>query len=191
MERVSVLLPFICAFCCFLSFGVAFAEEKSLGILEISFDFTRQRTIASNQYALWIEDAQGNLVKTLFVTGFTGRGGYLRRPDCLPTWVQKARPASRTPQEIDAITRATPKSGTQVYTWDGRDAQGNFVPPGTYRFLIEATLYWSNRVLFVGTFVYGGESVDAIPITVEYFGKGANEGMIGNVKARYVAYAGS
>lgn len=182
---MSVLLFFVVVFS-LLPTSFALAQEgKSQGILEISFDFTRQRTIASNQYAVWIEDVQGNLVRTLFVTGFTGRGGYLRRPDCLPTWVKKANPASRAPQEIDAITGATPKSGTQLYTWDGRDEKGNFVPPGTYRFVIEATLYWSSRVLITGTFTYGGESVDSIPIKVEHFGGKENEGMITNVRARY------
>lgn len=159
-------------------------EQESLGTLEISFDFTRQRTMASNQYAVWIEDAEGRVVKTLYVTAFTGRGGYRRRPDCLPTWVQKARPQEIP--DIDAVTSATPKSGPQVYTWDGRDEAGNFVPPGVYRFVIEATLYWSNRVVFTGTFAYGGESVDAIPVMVERFGGKENEGMITNVKARYI-----
>lgn len=176
--------------------GVCFGGEKddeseakgeSKGILEISFDFTRQRTIASNQYAVWIEDAEGNMVKTLYVTAFTGRGGYLRRPDCLPTWVKKANPASLAPEEIDAISSATPKSGQQTYTWDGKDEEGNYVSLGEYRFFIEATLYWSNRVVFTGTFVYGGESIEDIPVTVERFGGKENEGMITNVKAEYKA----
>lgn len=160
-------------------------DNQSLGILEISFDFTRQQTIASNQYAVWIEDSEGNLVQTLYVTAFTGKGGYLRRPDCLPLWVQKARPQEFP--NIDTVTSATPRSGPQVYTWDGRDAKGNFVLPGTYRFVIEATLYWSNRVVFSGTFTYGGKSIDSIPVTAEYFGGRENEGMITNLTARYKA----
>lgn len=186
MERMSIAL-FVLSLTFLLGLlapQVSGKEHQSLGTLEISFDFTRQRTIASNQYAVWIEDAEGKLVKTLYVTAFTGRGGYKYRPDCLPTWVKKAHPQELP--NVDAITSATPKSGPQVYTWDGRDAAGNFVPPGVYRFVIEATLYWSNRVVFTGTFTYGGESVDTIPITVERFGGKENEGMITNVRARYV-----
>uniref|UniRef100_A0A7V4DH71 DUF2271 domain-containing protein n=1 Tax=Candidatus Caldatribacterium californiense TaxID=1454726 RepID=A0A7V4DH71_9BACT len=156
------------------------------GVLEITLDFERQRTIASNQYAVWIEDEEGNLVKTLYVTRFTGRGGYRQRPDCLPTWVKKANPASLPPQTVDAITSATPQSGRQMYTWDGKDENGHPVPPGTYRFFVEATLFWSSRVLFSGTFAYGEGSVEDIPITVEYFGERHNEGMITNVRARVV-----
>jgi len=46
-------------------------ENRSKGTLEISFDFKRQGTIASNQYAVWIEDDKGKLIKTLYVTRYT------------------------------------------------------------------------------------------------------------------------
>lgn len=185
MERIGVFLALVIVFLVFPGFSIFAEEGKSLGILEITFDFTRQRTIASNQYAVWIEDAEGNLVKTLYVTAFTGKGGYLRRPDCLPTWVAKANPGEI--ENIDAITSATPKSGTQTYTWDGKNEAGNFVSPGVYRFVIEANLFWANRVVFTGTFEYGGESVESIPVTVTYSGEKKNEGMITNVRARYRA----
>jgi hypothetical protein len=73
-----------------------------------------------------------------------------------------------------------------VYIWDGKDENGNPVPPGTYRFFVEATLFWSSRVLFSGTFTHGKGSVEDIPVTVEYFGERHNEGMITNVRARIV-----
>ena len=162
-------------------------EDKSRGILEISFDFKRQGTIASNQYAVWIEDDKGKLIKTLYVTRYTAKGGYLYRKECLPTWVEKAKPSSLTSTVIDAITSATPSSGTQRYLWDGRDEGGNYVEPGRYRFYIEATLYWTNRVLYSGAFLYGGENQENIPITVKYFDGQSNKDMIQNVKAKYIS----
>ncbi|MCX7668066.1 MAG: DUF2271 domain-containing protein [Atribacterota bacterium] len=160
---------------------------KSQGVLEISFEYERQKTIASNQFALWIEDAKGNLVKTIYVTRFTGRGGYEKRPECLPEWVKKANPPSWTEEMIDVIATATPKGGPQVYTWDGHDEAGNLVAPGEYRFVLEANLFWSNRVVYSGVFHYGGESESEIPVTATYFEEQTREGMIKNVRAKYTA----
>jgi len=155
------------------------------GFLEISFKFQR-KGIASSQYAIWIEDKTGNLIKTVFVTSFTARGGYTFRKDCLPTWVSKAKPQLNK-TEVDAVSGATPPSGKQVYVWDGRDQHGNPVVPGEYRFYLEATLYWSNRVLYSGTFFHGGPSQENIPISISYFGNQKNKDMIQELKARYVS----
>lgn len=160
---------------------------RSQGVLEVSFEYVRQRTIASNQFALWIEDAEGNLVKTIYVTRFTGRGGYTRRPDCLPTWVKKANPSSWPAALVDTIATATPPGGLLVYTWDGHDEAGNLVAPGEYRFFLEANLYWANRVLYSASFHYGGESQEEIPLSVTYSGDDARREMIRNLRVRYVA----
>ncbi|MEN3186315.1 MAG: DUF2271 domain-containing protein [Atribacterota bacterium] len=160
---------------------------KSQGVLEISFEYERQKTIASNQFALWIEDAKGNLVKTIYVTRFTGRGGYEKRPECLPEWVKKANPSLWSREMVDGIATATPKGGLQVYTWDGHDEVGNLVVPGEYCFVLEANLLWSSRVVYRGMFHYGRESQDEIPVTVTYFGERTREGMIKNVNAKYTA----
>lgn len=45
-------------------------DSQVNGKLKISIDFNRSSTPASNQYAVWIEDMDGNVVKTLFVTNF-------------------------------------------------------------------------------------------------------------------------
>jgi len=65
-------------------------ERSSLGRVEISFPFVRQSGSASNQFAVWIEDKQGNFVKTLFVTDFTAQGGYRTRKEGIKTWVQRS-----------------------------------------------------------------------------------------------------
>ncbi|MCX7795300.1 MAG: DUF2271 domain-containing protein [bacterium] len=184
---IVTLLSFILFSSKGLSSTSAPSENKSKGLLEISFDFKRQGTIASNQFAVWIEDEKGKLVKTLYVSRFTAKGGYLFRKDCLPIWVEKAKPSSLPPEAIDAITGATPSTGPRKYTWDGKDENGNYVPSGKYRFCIEATLYWTNRVLYSGVFLYGGESQENIPISVKYFDGESNKDMIQNVKAKYIA----
>ena len=80
-------------------------------------------------------------MRTVFVTRFTGRGGFNNRPDCCPTWVSKANPQSHNSDEVDGYTGATPQNGRQQYVWDGKDDNGNVVASGTYRVCIEGTLY--------------------------------------------------
>ena len=83
------------------------AKENSAGErLEISFRFQRGG-IASSQYAIWIEDETGRLVRTLYATSFTAEGGYEYRKDALPVWVSKAKPQALSSAQIDAITGAT------------------------------------------------------------------------------------
>ena len=158
--------------------------REGLGFLEISFKFKR-KGIASSQYAIWIEDKAGNLVRTVFVTSFTGKGGYAFRKDCLPVWVNKAKLQLRR-LEVDAVSGATPPSGKQVYIWDGKDQYGSPAAPGEYRFYLEATLYWSDRVLYRGNFFHGGLPQEDIPVLVSYFGGQRNKDMIQEFKARYV-----
>ena len=45
------------------------ADDDIVGRVEISFDYNRaERDYANNQFAVWIEDQDGNLIETLFVT---------------------------------------------------------------------------------------------------------------------------
>ncbi|MDR2037847.1 MAG: DUF2271 domain-containing protein [Bacteroidales bacterium] len=60
--------------------GERLSENNGNGVLEITVSYVRQSGHGSNQYAVWIEDSVGKLVKTLYVTQFTAKGGYVRRP---------------------------------------------------------------------------------------------------------------
>ncbi len=136
---------------------------KKTKTLEVSFDYQRQAGPGSNQYAVWIENDKGEVVKTLFITSYTTKGrtrpgeepmrGYVKRPNCVPTWVKAAKAAEQTDQQLDAITGATPQaSGSQTFTWDFTDQQGNAVPKGNYKVIVEATLYQASDILYTGTF---------------------------------------
>lgn len=161
-------------------------ETTATGTLTVKFDYTHYPTLATGQYAIWIENATGQLVRTVFVTRFTGRGGYNNRPDCCPTWVSKANPQSHNSDEVDAYTGATPQNGRLQYVWDGKDDNGNVVASGTYRVCIEGTLYWSSRVLFQGMFELGGPSAN-VDFEVEFSSnEQTNRDMITNVTAEYI-----
>ena len=131
--------------------------------LEVSFNYERQNGPGSNQYAIWIENEQGEVVRTLFVTAFTSKGrargsqkparGYTYRPACVPTWVQHVKAEERTDEELDAVTGATPQqSGRQTFVWDFKDQSGKPVRKGTYKVFVEATLFNQSIVLYTGTF---------------------------------------
>jgi len=78
---------------------------------EITFTFTRQSGSASNQYAIWIEDAQGQFVKTLYAARWTANGGWNRRPTSIPLWVKQSG-LSAIPRELtDTVSGATPRTG--------------------------------------------------------------------------------
>ena len=153
--------------------------------VDISFDYARQSTMASNQLAVWIEDADGQMVKTLLVTNFTAvRRGYRSRDMSLTEWVKTADPESMGDAEIDAISAATPSTGRLVYSWDMTDANGERVPDGIYTIRVEGTLFWESSVLYLAELdtanAMGGElsvmMVRSEPDNTD------NEAMIGNVR---------
>ena len=52
----------------------AMAQKGKAKSLEVSFNYQKQAGPGSNQYAVWIENEKGEVVKTLFVTSFTTKG---------------------------------------------------------------------------------------------------------------------
>jgi hypothetical protein len=127
-----------------------FDDENASGEVVITFDYEKQSGHASNQFAVWIEDTDGILIKTLYATRFTANGGYRDRPDSIALWVEKSGLAALTKPEVDAFTGATPKSGRTTYTWDLTGLDGEQVKPGEYKFFVEGTLRWKNNVVYSG-----------------------------------------
>jgi len=161
----------------------------------ITLDYVKQSGSASNQFAVWIEDADGRLIKTLYVTQWTAKGGYKTRPDSIALWVEKSGLASMQKSQVDAISGATPRTGTQAYSWDLTDADGDTVEPGEYRFFVEGTLRWKNYVLYSGTITIG-DAPATVVADVEYTyeasdrnaaltGESPENAMIGAVTANY------
>lgn len=138
-------------------------KAAKIKTLEVSFNYQKLPGPGSNQYAVWIENDKGDVVRTLFVTSYTTKGrtrpgeepmrGYVKRPNCVPTWVKQAKAAEQNDQQLDAFTGATPKTGgTQIFTWDFTDQQGKAVKKGTYKVFVEATLYQASDIIYTGTF---------------------------------------
>jgi len=152
--------------------------------VEVSFEFTRQSGHASNQFAIWIEDAQGQFIKTLNVTRWTARGGWNRRPDAIPIWVRQSNVSNMSRDQIDTISSATPRTGVLTYTWDGTNNRGTPVPAGEYILILEGTLRWGNRVIYRAPIVLG-QRANITEVNAEYFGEStAERSMINNVRVR-------
>ena len=135
------------------------SKTAASGEVVITFDYARQSGSASNQFAVWIENMDGQLIKSLYATQWTARGGYAGRPDSIALWVEKSGLASMPQSEVDAVAGATPRAGTLAYVWDLTDTNGNTVSPGKYKFIVEGTLRWRNHVIYSGMINVGGESV--------------------------------
>lgn len=160
--------------------------------VEVSFDYQKQQTHGSNQYAIWVENAQNEVVKTLFVTSFTAKGrsrdgqpsprGFVFRPACVPTWVKNSGAANMTDEALNAFTGATPaESGTQAFVWDFTDQQGQKVEAGEYRVYVEATLFDQTRVIYSGN--VSSNQAGEVELTFEKFGDEKRfDAMISNVK---------
>ena len=174
------IIPFIVAMQLFVSvcafpynYSLAEASVSVPGLLTITFNYEKQPGLASNQFAVWIEDMDGNLVKTLYTTSFTANGGYRIRPDILPIWVTKSDAVSMEASEIDAITGSTPEAGDLSFTWDLTDSHGNAVVLGTYQFLVEGSLRWYNRVVFSGIIDTEGSATVVQGIAEYFYDRGA------------------
>ena len=160
------------------------SQQSSQKAAELTFLFTRQSGSASNQFAVWIEDAQGKYVKTLYATRWTANGGWSRRPTSIPIWVRQSDLSNKPRAQIDAVSGATPRTGTLTYTWDGTDSRGVTVPAGNYELILEGTLRWEDQVLYRVP-IRLGQGPSTPQVRAEYTGdRTAERSMIGNVSVQ-------
>jgi len=155
--------------------GVKDGAESSAaaGEVAIGFDFIKQSGSASNQYAVWIEDMNGRVIKTLCASSWTVDGGYKTRPDSIAVWAERAGLANMSAAEVDAISCATPRTSRLSYSWDLTGEDGKPVPPGDYKFFVEGTLRWKNYVLYSGVITIGDTSCTANAVA-EYYYQGSD-----------------
>ena len=172
----------------FLVLLLLFAATALYADVEVDFDYKAMSGFASNQFALWVENDNGDVVKTLFVTDFTGvKRGYKKRDQSLNHWVAVAKPDKMPDAEIDAISSATPKSGTQHFTWDLTDNQGKKVPAGKYFIKLEATLFAGSNVVYTGTVDLTAPTSGPIEVALKRSepDNPKNASMIQNMKMKY------
>ena len=89
-----------------------------------------------------------------------------------------------TDSEIDAVSGATPKSGTQHFTWDLTDRQGQKVPDGKYFIKLEATFFAGSNAVYTGTIDLSKATTGPLDVVLERSesDNSKNANMIQNVK---------
>ena len=86
------------------------------------------------QTAVWVEDAKGEYVATVYASGFAG---FVKEKQVtLPLWA-----ASSGFEGVDAVTTASIDVGHYVYLWNLMDFKGEKVKKGKYTVKVE-TCYW-------------------------------------------------
>ncbi len=122
---------------CITSVGNA----QTVGTLTLTYTPTAHSGYsgAKNVLAIWIQDANGAFVKSLYRRAGNGT------KDHLPTWAVNSGGAANNCMSancnvVSASTGATLTSYTQKnLTWDGTDVTGNTVDDGVYKITVEST----------------------------------------------------
>lgn len=181
------MIPLILLMFIFSGIQLALAEDTKPGRVEISFDFNRaDRDYANNQFAVWIEDLEGNLVRTLFVTKFTATKGWKIRKETLPTWKKKANISYLKKDDIDTISGATPKAGRLIFTWEEKNGDSSFLPSGDFKYFVECNYYWEDTVLYSGK-IRVGNNKDTSKAVARFSRESAKKyNLIENVTAEFI-----
>lgn len=178
-----------------LTFTVSCAEAPTLPKytgerVEINFTYTKRAGMWSNQFVLWIEDNTGKYIKTIYLTeGMFKKELYKKREQALANWKKKVDVNNISDEEIDSFSYATPKvkNSSLRYAWDLKDKNGVKVPDGTYKFLLEGTIYKDHYVIYSGDIVVSGNMQTVKINTTPYYSteNAKQSDMLSQVYAEY------
>ena len=82
------------------------------------------------QTAVWIEDGDGNFVKTIYISGFSANAKEIQVN--LPKYAKSSQF-----EDVDAVTGASIDLGHHIYVWNLKDSLGNKVKNGEYIVKVE------------------------------------------------------
>lgn len=157
MKKTYSLLAAI--FCCTL----IMAQTAGTLTVTTTTSSTGGNYAPRNILAIWIEDEQGNFVKTLMAYAAT-------RITHLNIWESSTSAAGSTYNVVDAITGPTRNShDTRTATWDGTDVDGQIVQDGVYLVQMELTDKNSTGNNSSFSFTKGTSSVNLTPSNVPSF----------------------
>jgi hypothetical protein len=104
---------------------------------------------------IWIEDSQGNFVRTLFIDNW-----YTTTPTDCPTWYEKSEGTT------NGTTGATKTAGSHDFTWNCIDSDDNAVSAGDYKFRIETAQWYIEQsgesLVDEGTITVGDSTANSV-----------------------------
>jgi hypothetical protein len=122
------------------------------GRLEVAFLYMPPTNVDPTYHtAIWLEDANGVLLKTLYVSQELSAGYYKTGQAC-PDWVKKAHWDKMPKADVDAVTAPTPNVGSETKVFDLAEYG---VAPGVYQFRFQMHVGEDHNVLYRGTLTVG------------------------------------
>jgi hypothetical protein len=157
----------------------------SAGLLEVTFLYMPPTTIDPTYHtAMWLEDLEGRLVKTLYVSQELSANEYKMGNVC-PDWVKKSQWEKAVKSEVDAVTAPTPNVGSEAKVFD-LGALG--VRPGDYEFKFQMHVLEDHNVLFRAKVTVGGPNqTPALEMTQGPGKLMSTDQYIREVQVRYLA----
>jgi hypothetical protein len=123
------------------------------GSLHVSFLFMPPTSVEPTYHtAMWLEDAKGQIVRTLYVSQELSNGEYKLGVAC-PDWVKQAHWEKAPKPQVDAVTAPTPNVGSASMSFNLAELG---VKPGAYRFKFQVHITDEHNVLYHGPVVVGG-----------------------------------
>jgi len=111
--------------------GIQHFDVKDYETPVVSIDFIMGFTDElPPQTAVWIEDIDGNFVKTIYISGFSAHAKFTQVH--LPKYAKSSQFG-----DVDAVTGASIDLGHHIYVWDVKDSFGNKVKNGDYIVKVE------------------------------------------------------
>ena len=160
-----------------------FAVLLAAGRLDVSFVYMPPTSVEPTYHtAIWLEDEQGTLVKTLYVTNDLSSNQFKVGEAC-PDWVKQAHWESASKSDVDAVTGPTPHVGAGSRTFD-LAALG--IAPGRYQFKLQVHITDTYNILYRGPLVVGEAASEVTLETLYSPGKppGGTE-FVRDVRVRY------
>lgn len=146
-------------------FALSWINAQTEGVLTVTTTTgeTGGNYAPKNVVAIWIEDTEGNFIKTLLAYAAA-------RKTHLNTWEASTTAAGSPFNTTDAISGATrPSHSTRTCTWNSMDFNGNLAPDGVYRVRMELTDKNSTGNFSTFTFMKGIDAENQMPTDVPSF----------------------
>jgi len=180
---LSMVLVLVCICGCSIPFV---ADQEASGTVDITYVLNYTPTSEKNQIGVWIEDNDGNYVKSLYVTPHAANGKWRERPDMLSEWARKSDWKNASSADVDAVSRITQAVGPQTVVWDLTDKLGAPVSTGIYIYKIEGFRSGTNCVLWRGRIDVGGNGSTSVAEAIYTHSDAAEKGLLlEEVKAAY------